>query len=844
MEQASTAGTATTGLSIRTRVYLAFFCVLIPLLASGILVYRTTLASQASERWVIHSHEVLQAIEDAHARLSSAESAARGFVISGSEEYTGSMAKEAAEALQRVRRLRQLTVDNPQQQERIARLEPLIQARLDLLAEIVRLRREDSFEAAVALVRTDRGKVLMDQINTLLLALEQSELSLLATRHQLAEDQAQLTQRTIIGATAASLVLVVLLGYGLTRQITVPLATLLRGAQAVAGGATSHRVIIQRHDEIGTLATAFNAMAGEIERREAELSIANLELQQQNREVQRATTLKSQFLAGMSHELRTPLNAILGFSELLADETPGLLNVGQKRFINHVRTASKHLLQLINDILDLSKIEAGQVEFQVEPFTVSSALAEVLSITRPLTMMKNLLVVNQVDREHTINGDRIRVKQVLYNLLSNAIKFTAEGGEIRVRSERHGEVVQVSVSDTGIGIGPADTAVIFEEFKQLGDTTRGVKEGTGLGLAISRRLLEQQGGTIGVESTPGVGSTFTFSMPAAALLVTATAAQVAPALAIVTQAGVTQPGVKQPGVKQPGVTQPGVTQPGVTPPGGPPRPAALLPVAVPEQDWEDDEKRPPPLVLVVDDDPAVVELQTHYLSSSGFLVEPAQSGEEGLAKARELRPDVITLDIMMPSQSGWETLHAIKSDPATARIPVVIVSVVEQRQLAIKLGAADCLVKPVSRSDLLAVVRRLTPKSDGVVTVLVVDNDARSAELSSAVLQAIGARPIWMSSGTEALRMIRRSRPDAVLLDLMMPGMDGFEVLGAIRADPVLADLPVYVLTGKDLTEAELVFLSDRTQLILRKTGNWHDELQARASVIVRQNAAAAKKLA
>jgi len=450
MNQSFARRVATSLLSIRTRVNLAFFCVLIPLLALGVFFYRATAASRASEVWVIHSHEVLESIKEARARLSSAESAARGFAISGGEAYTLRIATDVAEALRRVRRLRQLTVDNQQQQEGIAQLEPLLKARLVLLNETVRLRREDGFAAAIALVRTDQGKALMDQIDTLLLALEQREKALLADRRDRADAQARFTQRTIIATTAASLALVLLVGYVLARQITVPLYALSQGSKALAGGNTSHRVIIQRNDEIGTLATAFNVMAGEIEQREAQLGLANIELQQQNREIQRATVLKSQFLAGMSHELRTPLNAILGFSELLADETPGPLNAGQKRFVTHVRTASQHLLQLINDILDLSKIEAGQIDFQLEPFTVASALAEVLSITRPLTMMKNLRVVNEVDPAHTINGDRIRLKQVLYNLLSNAIKFTPEKGEIRIWSEQNGQSVNVSVSDTGV----------------------------------------------------------------------------------------------------------------------------------------------------------------------------------------------------------------------------------------------------------------------------------------------------------------------------------------------------------------------------------------------------------
>src|SRR6266849_391963 len=285
-------------------------------------------------------------------------------------------------------------------------------------------------------------------------------------------------------------------------------------------------------DEPDILIQAFNEMLGQIQEREgalqeahrdleqrvqartAQLAAANKELELQNREVERATQLKSQFLASMSHELRTPLNAIIGFSDLLAEKTAGHLTDKQGRFVGHVRDGARHLLQLINDILDLSKIESGLLELLRESFSVSETMPEVLSVIRPLAMAKKIQI-EHVGKSLSIYADRVRFKQILYNLLSNALKFTPEGGRVRLESTSDGNLVSISVSDTGIGIRPEDQQLIFEEFRQAGETTRGVKEGTGLGLAITKRLVERQGGTIRVESELGKGSCFTFTLPVA-----------------------------------------------------------------------------------------------------------------------------------------------------------------------------------------------------------------------------------------------------------------------------------------------------------------------------------------
>src|SRR5947209_10140125 len=367
---------------------------------------------------------------------------------------------------------------------------------------------------------------------------------------------------------------------------------------------------IQQRDE--ALRDAHRELEERVEARTAQLAAANKELERQNREVERATQLKSQFLASMSHELRTPLNAIIGFSDLLAEKTAGDLTDKQQRFVGHVRNGARHLLQLINDILDLSKIESGLLELRRETFSVSEALPEVLSVIRPLAMAKKIRI-EHAQETFSVYADRVRFKQILYNLLSNALKFTPEGGTVRVEGST-GDLVCIAISDTGVGIRPEDQQLIFEEFRQAGETTRGVKEGTGLGLVITKRLVERQGGTIQVISELGKGSCYTFTMPA---------------------------GRETAETRTEGV----LTE---------------------NRKAEPDIEREKPLVLVVDDEPPARELLASYLEGAGYAVKAVGSGAEAVENARQLKPDAITLDILMPGGSGFGTLSELKKTAVTA----------------------------------------------------------------------------------------------------------------------------------------------------------------------------------
>jgi PAS domain S-box-containing protein len=514
------------------------------------------------------------------------------------------------------------------------------------------------------------------------------------------------------------------------------------------------RDVSQRRDSEEKIRTLNQSL----ERRSSELAAANQELSERNQEVERANRLKSEFLASMSHELRTPLNTILGFSELLSEQSAGALNDKQKRFLTHIQRDAGHLLELINDVLDLSKIEAGRLELQLEKFPMAAAVSEVLTSIRPLAAVKDISLDSDLDGQMILEADRLRCKEILYNLLSNAIKFTPSGGRVWLESSIVEGSACLLVGDTGMGIAPADQQPIFESFRQASATTKGVREGTGLGLAITKRLVELHGGKIWVESQPGKGSRFFFTLPLAE------------------------------------------------------QPAAL------------DVARQHPLLLIASDLAAWDKEISDHLQQEGFRLDTAGSAADAVLKAKDLHPDLVLLDMETLGRGCWETLHELKALRETRSIPVIIVSASDESKVGAALGAAECLIKPLTGAQLVQAVRRVLPL-EGPLRVLIVDDDLEARELLTDTLANEGHTPVTARHAAEALRILATSRVDAVVLDLLLPGRNGFEVLSDIRADPRLSQLPVLVLTIKDLSEKERETLAGQGAQIFIKGAGWRHEL-------------------
>ena len=491
------------------------------------------------------------------------------------------------------------------------------------------------------------------------------------------------------------------------------------------------------------------------------------QLERQSAALEVASRHKSEFLASMSHELRTPLNAIIGFSEVLLERMFGELNERQDDYLRDIWSSGRHLLELLNDILDLSKIEAGQMVLNRSEFAVRESLEYGLSMVRERALKQRILLSLEVDPEvGLLDADRLRFRQVVLNLLSNAVKFTPEGGRVGVRASIRGQDLVVEVTDTGPGVPAEDRQRIFDAFQQ-GARHPEQTEGTGLGLTLSKRILELHGGRIWVESEAGQGSTFGIALPV--------------------------------GSSEPALTSvPQVSQ-------GSGLPTEVAP-------------GPRPTVVVVEDDRRSFDLLRVYLEEAGARVVSARDGGEGLDTVRRLSPAGVVLDILLPGIDGWEVLAQLKADPATAAIPVVVVSMLDERGHGFALGAAEYLVKPVGKDQLLAALYRVAAIPERPHTVVAIDDDPLAIELVRASLEPEGWTVLGAVTGQEGLALIRERQPSAVLLDLLMPGMDGFEVVEALRADPGTKSVPVVILTSKSMTQQDKERLQGRITYVARKT--------------------------
>jgi len=589
----------------------------------------------------------------------------------------------------------------------------------------------------------------------------------------------------------ASCLLAMVVARRLQRAVTDPITELAGAARRIAER-QDYRVRVKERgsDEIGTLTRSFNLMVQTIQQRNAELEVArksaedareslrqiNEGLEQKvaerTAELERAVTAakeanqaKSAFLAKMSHELRTPMNAIIGYSEMLHEDAT---EKGEKEAaddLQKILSAARHLLGLINDVLDLSKIEAGKMQLYLETFDLQTIVHEVTSTIMPLIEKRhNELIVNCSPAIGSMYGDATKIRQTLLNLLSNASKFT-ESGRIELKIEREISDNQVwvvmHVIDTGIGMTEEQLGRLFKAFTQADASTSSKFGGTGLGLAISKQFAQMMGGDIMVKSKAGAGSTFTMRVPA----------RVKP---------------------------------------------ARSPYAVVEK-----ESQPAPVpkgrVLVIDDDEAVHAVLTNMLTREGYSTRTARDGKEGLRIAREYHPDIVILDILMPGMDGWSVLSQLKAMPEFADIPIILLTMLEDKEMGFALGAADYLTKPIDAQKLLPILeRQRTPKQNG--TVLVVEDDPPSRELVVRMLQKENITVKEASNGKEALAIIQGGvMPDMIVLDLVMAEMDGFEFLKQIRPHPEWSKIPVVVVSSLDLNVDAQQVLKGQVERIFEK---------------------------
>ncbi|OPH56711.1 hypothetical protein BC351_27615 [Paenibacillus ferrarius] len=487
-----------------------------------------------------------------------------------------------------------------------------------------------------------------------------------------------------------------------------------------------------------------------------------IELSRARDEAVEANQIKSQFLANMSHELRTPLNAIIGYSEMLKEEADEL---GEQSFsddLDKINTAGRHLLALINDILDLSKIEAGKLELYLEMCDIPTMFHDVVTTVHPLIETnKNRVEVDYP--EGTMKTDLTKLRQILYNVLSNAGKFTKEGTiwfSAAYVMENEVPGVEFRVKDTGIGMTADQIGQLFQAFKQADSSTTRKYGGTGLGLAISQRLCQIMGGKITVNSEYGVGTTFSIWLP----------------LVDQHRSGANASLMESPDGKSKGSST----------------------------------------VLVIDDDPAMLQLMKRYLSKEEWKVALATTGQEGIRLAKELHPDVISLDVLMPGMDGWNVLAMLKNDPELANIPVVIISMTDDKNLGYALGASEFLTKPIYRERLIYILDKYISERHSN-SVLVIEDDLATSQMMTRMLEKEGYRVARAENGQQALECVRQALPQLILLDLMMPTMDGFEFVTELRKREEWRSIPVVVVTAKNITEEDRLRLNGFVKNIVQK---------------------------
>ena len=835
------------------------------LIVNAVVAYRNVQVLRDAYGWVGHTVEVKLAQQAMLTAITEAESHQRAYLLTNGKHYLGRFEAAARQARERAADARALTLDNPSQQGRLDKLDVLVAARLagmeenrrlgpdkwrvqllergndqmaDLRAVLTEINAEEDrllaerkaestraywqavgtfvFATAVALAAIGTGFLLIrrDAAGRRRMAVEREAAAAYqeqaaAEREQLAAEQERLAARNTMILQASGDGIYGIDLNGNTTFVNAAACRLVGATQADLLGKNMHNAIHHTRDD-GTpyprescpiYATLTDGAATRVEddvfcradgsrffveysasplknrgavegavvvfsditrRKQAEQDLrAAVEV------ADAANAAKSQFLANMSHELRTPLNAVILYSELLQEEAE---DAGVGRFVpdlEKIRVAGRHLLALVNGVLDLSKIEAGKMDLYLETFDVAKAVAEVAETARPLVEKNhNALSVRVDPGVASAHADLTKVRQILFNLVSNAAKFT-ENGTITIAADREPlgdkEGITFRVRDTGIGMTPEQVAKLFQPFTQADESTTRKYGGTGLGLSISRRFAEMMGGDLTVESEAGKGTTFVARLP---VQVTAEATESGPVP--------------------------------VTPIDG--------------------------AALVIDDDPAARDLLIRTLALEGVPSVAAGDGEEGLRLARKFTPGVVFLDVIMPKMDGWAVLSALKADPRLADVPVVMVSMSPGRDMGFLLGASEFVSKPVDNDRLLALIRKYAATAGGG-GVLVVDDDPATREVVSRVLAREGWAVAEAENGRVALERLAAARYELVILDLMMPEMDGFAFLTELRKQEAWRNVPVVVMTSSDLTANDRARLSGQVEAIVQKGAYGREEL-------------------
>ncbi|RCK74588.1 MAG: sensory transduction histidine kinase [Ignavibacteriae bacterium] len=488
-----------------------------------------------------------------------------------------------------------------------------------------------------------------------------------------------------------------------------------------------------------------------------EISIKNIELENEKAKTEEANEALKKFLAIFSHELRSPLNNIIGFSELLSTDFENLPRDKIKDFMKNIHTSGQHLQQLINDILDLSKIEAGKMELQIEGFPVNYFTESITRVLQKDIDQKKINLVYNISSEiDQLYVDQTRFKQILVNLISNAIKYSHPEGKVEVGIKRVENEIEIYVKDEGVGIKPEDLPKLFKPFQQTRSAT--MKEGTGLGLAITKRLVELHGGEIRVDSEPNKGTTFTIRIPMVL--------------------GIENALMSEENRKD---------------------------LENLTEEIEDQTKRKEkPLVLIIEDNQQAIQLLEMYLNDAGYRTEVARDGVEGIEKAKKLKPDIITLDLLLPKKNGWQVMKDLKSHPICKNIPVIIISITDEKKLGFSLGAVDYFVKPVNKEELLATLKRIPlkkPTERSHPKIMVIDDDPTSVELIELILETEGYEVIKTYDGREGIDLILKEKPDLVILDLIMPEISGFNIAYQMRQNPETKNIPIIILTSMEIDD-------------------------------------------